>query len=63
MLQAYHHEAETYRTTLSDMQGHYIPSFYGLYVGTVFRDPAVCIILEDCGDPVGSFGNLSDDLS
>ena len=43
-------EAEVYQTKLRDMQGYYIPLFYGLYTGNIsFNQCAVCLILEDCG--------------
>ncbi|KAJ3559575.1 hypothetical protein NM688_g254 [Phlebia brevispora] len=59
VLEGYQRETEIYQTTLRDMQGHFIPKFYGMYVGTVFRWPAACIIVEDCGRSLSSFGSLS----
>ncbi|KAJ3559585.1 hypothetical protein NM688_g249 [Phlebia brevispora] len=59
VLEGYQHETEIYQTTLRDMQGSFIPKFYGMYVGTVFRWPAACIIVEDCGRSLPAFNSLS----
>lgn len=61
------HEAELYQTNLRDMQGHCIPRFYGLYRGSMpsrdtISDDATCLILEDCGECIGTFGGLTDEL-
>lgn len=56
----FENEAQTYQT-LRDMQGRHIPTFYGLYEGIVDRDRAVCIIMEDCGDSLDMFSELSDE--
>lgn len=52
------HEATMYETKLRDMQGRYIPRFYGLYLGTIASEPAACLILEDCGITVGDFSKI-----
>lgn len=56
----FENEARAYQT-LRDLQGRHIPKFYGLYEGTVKRDRAVCIIMEDCGDSLDEFSELSDE--
>ena len=53
------HEADIYETKLQDMQGSFIPKFYGLFTGSVASKTAICILLEDCGVCVGmSFGAI-----
>lgn len=61
------HEAEIYETKLRDLQGHCIPRFYGLYRGSMPSDDAVlddatCLILEDCGERLGTYFGLSDEV-
>lgn len=36
----YHHEASVYENNLYELQGRYIPKFYGLYTGTLRANPA-----------------------
>ena len=57
----FQNEACAYQDTLRDMQGHYIPEFYGLYDGIVRRDDAVCLIVEDRGRSIGMFSRMSDE--
>lgn len=57
----FENEANVYQTTLRDMQGHCIPTFYGLYKATQAfdRDDAICIITEDCGTSIGLYANIA----
>lgn len=54
----YHREASVYENHLHELQGRYIPKFYGLYTGTLRSNPALCLLLEDCGESVNSFDTL-----
>lgn len=45
-------EAHLYETNLKNLQGICIPRFYGLYAGTVDDRQAVCLLLEDCMEPL-----------
>ncbi|KAJ3532863.1 hypothetical protein NM688_g7360 [Phlebia brevispora] len=50
----FRNEAKIYQTKLRDLQGRYIPRFYGLYSGDVFGKVSMCMILEDCGESIAS---------
>ena len=52
-------EADVYMTKLRDMQGLFIPRFYGLYIGDISGEPTICIILEDCGTSISNMADLS----
>ena len=54
----YRHEASVYEKYLYELQGRYIPKFYGLYTGTLRANPAVCLLLEDCGESISSIDDL-----
>lgn len=54
----YQHEASVYENELHELQGRYIPKFYGLYTGTLRSSPAMCLLLEDCGESVNSIDAL-----
>ena len=53
------HEAHIYGDNLQDMQGHYVPRFYGLCTGSVASKPAICLLVEDCGVSVPYYSDLS----
>ena len=57
--QEYRDEAAIYENQLSDLQGHIIPRFYGLFSGSIAGTERLCLVLEDCGVSVPSFGSLS----
>lgn len=52
-------EARIYQDKLRDLQGHSIPSFYGMYEGSTSSDDVLCLLLEDCGECIDDFGILS----
>ncbi|KAJ3556367.1 hypothetical protein NM688_g2067 [Phlebia brevispora] len=52
-------EAKMYQTKLRDLQGYCIPRFYGLYSGQVVGNNSMCMILEDCGESVGTYDTIS----
>ncbi|KAI0705643.1 hypothetical protein C8Q76DRAFT_175117 [Earliella scabrosa] len=42
-------EARVYQTSLSKLQGKYVPLVYGFYVGESYDGPAGVLLMKDCG--------------
>ncbi|KAJ7665108.1 hypothetical protein DFH06DRAFT_1127472 [Mycena polygramma] len=41
-------EASIYQNELKNLQGQYVPNFYGIYHGAVDKCPVACILMEYC---------------
>ncbi|KII95567.1 hypothetical protein PLICRDRAFT_34466 [Plicaturopsis crispa FD-325 SS-3] len=48
-------EARIYAKDAKILQTHAIPHFYGAFRGTVAGFPMTCLVLEDCGEPIGGY--------
>ena len=57
-VERYKHETDVYENVLHELQGRYIPRFYGYFHGSIANDTAICLILEDCGVSLPSIDDL-----